>query len=372
MIPYFARRGAFGALLLFAAVFAGCEAADTVAGTSACVSVADADDQVARATAGGDEVVAAAEAFYATLSSTQQADLTYDLTLDNADNWSNLPVGIVERNGLRFDGLSEDQLAAALALADASFSEAGYTTFQEIRAADEYLNQNGGGSQYDCTLYFVAYLGTPSTTEAWILQFGGHHYAVNSSYDGEVSSPTPNFVGVEPLSFTLGGTTYAPMAERSETTTALLDALSSDELSEAQLSGSFNDVLLGPGEDFAFPEQEGLLVSSLTEVQQDAVTAAINAWAQDADDETAAELLAEYTSTEAYTETYLGYVGTTDLDTRGDYIRIDGPRVWIEIATQNGIVFPSQVHYHSIWRDKALDYGGIFGTGTSVEAGPCD
>ena len=38
-------------------------------------------------------------------------------------------------------------------------------------------------------------------------------------------------------------------------------------------------------------------------------------------------------------------------------MRIDGPSVWIEYSTQNGIILTPK-HPHSIWRDHTKDYGG--------------
>ena len=35
-------------------------------------------------------------------------------------------------------------------------------------------------------------------------------------------------------------------------------------------------------------------------------------------------------------------------------VRIDGPHVWIEFACQGSD------HYHTIWRDRATDYGAEF------------
>jgi uncharacterized protein DUF3500 len=71
-------------------------------------------------------------------------------------------------------------------------------------------------------------------------------------------------------------------------------------------------------------------------------------------------LLAAYESDEALAETYVGYAGSADLSTRGSYVRIDGPRVWIEASVQGGVVYRDVVHYHTIWRDKAADYGAEF------------
>ena len=83
----------------------------------------------------------------------------------------------------------------------------------------------------------------------------------------------------------------------------------------------------------------------------------------------------------ALASTYVGYApgqgGTADfaaypnsastpLDAQRSYIRIDGPRVWIEFVVQSGVVFRDYVHYHSIWRDKVADYGGQFGSGDTT------
>ena len=51
-----------------------------------------------------------------------------------------------------------------------------------------------------------------------------------------------------------------------------------------------------------------------------------------------------YESDEALNETYVGYAGATDLSTQGSYVRIDGPRVWIEATVQGGVVYKNVVH----------------------------
>ena len=274
------------------------------------------------------------------------------------------------RNGLRFDALTDAQRTAALALADAALSDAGYGTFQSLRAADQYLRQNGGGNSYGENVYLIAFLGTPSTTSPWMLQIGGHHYAANIGYRNGLGSPTPNFVGAEPLAFTLNGTTYAPMAARAQTATAMLNSLTTDQKTAARLAGTFGDVVVGPGRDGQFPTQAGLQVSTLDASQRALVVATIQAWAYDADDDTRAALMAAYSSDDALNQTRIGFSGSGGLTTQRDYVRIDGPRVWIEIVAQNGVVL-SGIHYHSIWRDKSLDYGGIFSGVVGTEEDPC-
>jgi hypothetical protein len=60
----------------------------------------------------------------------------------------------------------------------------------------------------------------------------------------------------------------------------------------------------------------------------------------------------------ALASTYVAYAGSGDVTTSGSYIRVDGPRVWIEFSVQRGVIFSSDIHFHTIWRDKVGDYGG--------------
>lgn len=53
----------------------------------------------------------------------------------------------------------------------------------------------------------------------------------------------------------------------------------------------------------------------------------------------------------------LGFAGTRTVDAENDYVRIDGPSVWIEFSLQPGRSIPG-IHPHSVWRDKTADYGG--------------
>jgi hypothetical protein len=93
----------------------------------------------------------------------------------------------------------------------------------------------------------------------------------------------------------------------------------------------------------------------LTTAQQDLVIAAIRTYVEDISDADAATIMTLYTNELA--DTYIAYSGSTDLKTTNDYVRIDGPSVWIEYSCQRGIVL-TPTHPHSIWRDKNNDYGG--------------
>ena len=321
-------------------------------------------------------VVAAANTFIATLSSAQVTTLEQTYNATNVIKWSNLPCGSNCRLGLQFTNLTQAQVTAALAVVQAAtgtVANDGYDETQQIRAADDNLGTQRSG--YSAGIYFIAFLGTPSTTGTWMLQFGGHHLATNVTFsNGQVTGATPKFEGVEPLSFTapadaafgITAGTYAPMANEASTMTAMIAGLTTAHKATAKLTQTFSDVVLGPGSDGKFPTTRvGVKYSDLTSAEQALVLAAMKPWVQDADDATAASLLATYTTQLA--DTYISYSGTGLFTTNADYARIDGPNVWIEFVAQTGVVYNTQTHFHSIWRDRARDYGGNFyGTYTTT------
>lgn len=138
--------------------------------------------------------------------------------------------------------------------------------------------------------------------------------------------------------------------------TAMLAGLSTDQLATAKLSDTFSDLVLGPGNDWAFPtDRVGVQVSTLSSTQRKLVLAAIAGYVNDLADADATTVLARYESELA--DTYVAYSGTTALTEQNDYVRIDGPSVWIEFSMQRGIVLSGN-HPHSVWRDRSTDYGG--------------
>ena len=328
------------------------------------------------------DVVTAANAFIGTLSATQRTTLLQSFNSTNVTKWSNLPCGAQCRIGLQLSSLTTAQQTAALAVVQAATgtgTNEGYQEIQEIRAADDYLAANGGGSGYGSGIYFIAFLvdntsnTTIASTDKWMLQFGGHHLATNISYNnGTVTGPTPKFEGVEPLSFTstggifTSGTTVAPLSDEEAGMAALFASLTTAQKTTAKLSQTFSDVVLGPGSDGKFPATSvGLQCSQLNSTQQALVVAAMAPWVKDVDDATGAALLNYYQSQLA--NTYISYSGTGLFTSNADYARIDGPNAWIEFVCQTGVVFRSNIHYHSIYRDRARDYGGNFyGTYTTV------
>ncbi|MFC0332551.1 DUF3500 domain-containing protein [Paenibacillus sepulcri] len=307
-------------------------------------------------------VEALAEEFMAALSAEELEALQYDFNEASTAVWSNLPIRDAARHGLRLGDLEGKSLKAAHALAEAALSAEGYKTMTEIIRADEYLRQDAGGMQWGSELYYIAIYGKPSANTPWMLQITGHHLAVNLVFNGKQTSATPMFVGVEPQSFKADAAEVEAMAGRIGALAAFLNTLSTSELGAAAIEGEIGDIILGPGKDRDFPEApQGLAASALSQEQRDLIGHAIASWVMAAHADTAKELLEAYLSEEAINQTYIGWNGSSDVMNSKSYIRIDGPRVWIELAGLQGAAYRDKVQIHTIWRDKAADYGACFG-----------
>ena len=106
-------------------------------------------------------------------------------------------------------------------------------------------------------------------------------------------------------------------------------------------------------------------VSELSEEQQQLVLEAIATYVDDLPEDEAAEYMEKYES--QLEDTYVLFSGSTDFSQAGDYIRIDGPSVWIELAMQNGVA-TSEPHIHSVWRDSETDYAGLTEESSSADS----
>jgi Protein of unknown function (DUF3500) len=305
-------------------------------------------------------VVTAVNAFLATLDDSKRDAVEYDFTDNQArQTWSNFPSTTVPREGPALSDLTAEQQQAALALVKVALSADGYQQSTDIQKADDYLNGLGGqgadgfGALVD---YHIATYGQPSTTQPFMVQFGGHHLARTLTYNGDKVSQTPQFVGTEPTSFPSGGATVEPLKAEAAGMFGIMASLTADQRTSAEItSGTFDDLLMGPGKDSGnFPTPEGLLVSDLDAAQRQTVLAAIKAYAGDLSTDAATQLMAKYES--ELDQTRIGWSNNTGPTDENSYLRIDGPSVWIEFINTRSRSTPD-IHYHSVYRDKTNDYG---------------
>jgi Protein of unknown function (DUF3500) len=339
--------------------------------TTAASTTATEETTTAGAQGGGSDAtaqtVAATEAFLATLDDAQREQVSFDF--DDAEakaNWTNFPVRFEPRNGVVLSDMTEEQQQAAMAILQAALSEEGYQkTIGNMVSDQVQRNVEGEPELFGADFYYFAVFGTPSETEPWMLQYGGHHYAINLTVDGEDNVLTPSLTGVQPSEYTLdqaadlpafvpvdvlGTGTIRPMAGENDLAFELINALDLEEQEEAILDYDVSALVLGPDEDVRVLEPEGIPASEMTPEQQALLLDVVREWVGIANDEAAEARMSEIEAN--LDETCFAWEGPT---TNGEpvYYRVTGPTLHIEFNHEEEDV----LHIHSVYRDPTNDYG---------------
>lgn len=345
-------------------------------------------------------IVSAANAFLETLSEAEKESVLFDWSdTEQKQRWSNFPEGLFERAGLMWGNLAQAPQDAWLGVMQATLSSEGYNRILAEWAADDALvsgdggggapsgGSDGGGSQnggtppggdggsggpggdgggmaYGRQYYWIAIIGTPSETDPWQWQWGGHHVTVNATIVGDTLSLTPSFIGVQPATYTdESGNTVRPLGDIEDEAFALINALDETQRGAAILGDTYVDLVLGPGQDGKTLQPEGLPASEMTDDQRSALLQLMGHYAGLVNDAAAAARKAEVE--EGLDETYLAWYGST---TQGEaaYFRVTGPTIVIEYSPQS-MGGDAADHIHGIYRDPTNDYGAKY-TGITIES----
>ena len=302
------------------------------------------------------DIVAAANKFLATLDDGQRGKVVFDFK-DEAQRkrWSNLPTGAFHREGLRMGDLKQPQHDAALAVLAAALSPQGYDKVLQIVEGDEVLKNAGGGGRptFGRDEYYLAFVGQPSTTEPWMIQFGGHHLALNVTLAGEQGTLAPSHTGAQPAIYQLEGKTVRPLGRETDKAFALVNSLDEAQRKQAILGFQMRDLVLGPGRDGQTIQPEGIKGSALTDKQRELLLDLAGEWTGIQNEAAAKAKMEEVKKNIA--ETWFAWSGPTEKGSAA-YFRIQGPTVIIEYAPQRLGGDPTQ-HIHTIYRDPTNDYG---------------
>jgi len=307
------------------------------------------DKALAQAT----KAVAAAKTFLDSLDAKQRAKAVLDFESSKKSGWSNLPITNVPRNGVRMGDLTPAQREAALSLLAAVLSKEGYQKTIDIMNADEQLAQKGGGkggkTSFGNDNYFMAIFGTPSVTQPWMVQFGGHHLGLNVTVIDKGYVLTPTHTGAQPTTYTRDGKTVRPLGGENDKAFQLMNSLDEKQQAQAILKGKTPNLILGPGKDGQTIKPEGIKGSALNDLQKAKLLEVIGEWVDIVPGDTAAARMAEIKANLA--DTYFAWSGPT---TNGSavYFRVQGPTLVIEYAPQGGTD-----HIHTVIRDPTNDYG---------------
>lgn len=314
------------------------------------------------------DTTAAAEAFLATLSDEERETVLYDYDDETkTTSWSNFPVTFVERAGLNLADLTEEQQDAALEVLEALLSDEAYATVAGIIGGDQYLADNSSSTEDSLGQYYIAFFGDPSDTDAWEVQFGGHHLGINASIDGSADTLTfaPTHLGVQPATYTNeDGEQVQPFDGIYADAFAFFDSLTEEQ--QATLT-SGDVTMCAAGDTCTFESGDGLTGADLTDEQRELLLELIANWAGMADEQTTAAELAEIEAT--LEDTVIAWSGETTYDmSTGDGINfsISGPAVYVAFQAQqgsagadvDGVTTSGWGHVHTIYRDPSNDYAG--------------
>ena len=206
-------------------------------------------------------------------------------------------------------------------------------------------------------LYYISILGAPSEKNPWMLQFGGHHLALNITMDGERGILTPTLTGAQPALYKVNGKTVRPLGQESDKALALLNALDENQRKQAILNYRVADLVLGPGQDGKTILPEGLKASNMNVAQRAMLLDVVAEWAGIVHESAAAARMSELKAD--INETWFAWSGPTTAAAGSNitaYYRIQGPHLVIEYAPQQLGGDPA-LHVHTMYRDPTNDYG---------------
>lgn len=314
------------------------------------------------------QMTAAASAFVATLDEGRREATVLPLHVDERATWSNLPIIMVQPDGLLVGDMNDDQRSALHDLLRASMSSQGYAKISAIMRLDDllydiesarmesdperrnnprrrkFLETRSSGN------YAVAVFGEPGNGD-WGWKLAGHHAAVNFTVAGGHVGFTPMFVGSNPSK--VGAGPYAgwmAMPHEASRGIELMQSLTDSQQNVARIHDVVaDDVFEGPGRRASLAGFEGLQADELSVAQMRLLRALVAEFVGNVDFDSA-EAQLELINEAGWDALWFSWRGPVDL--HGEfYFRVHGPRLLIEYNRQN----PN--HDHSVMRDPLNDYG---------------
>jgi hypothetical protein len=233
----------------------------------------------------------------------------------------------------------------------------GYLKVLDIMGSDQALTGAGTNFASGEAVYTIGIFGEPSATKPWMLEFGGHHLALNVVIAGPGGIMTPTLTGAQPSIYQRGDKTVRVLAQENDTAFALLDALTDAQRKQAILNYQVDDLVMGPGQAGKQIAPEGLKASDMNDKQKAMLVNVISQWAGILNDAYATTRMAEIKLD--LNQTYFAWSGPTTHEpgkNGSSYYRIQGPKLIIEFSPQ-GVGGDPTMHVHTIYRDPTNDYG---------------
>jgi hypothetical protein len=226
--------------------------------------------------------------------------------------------------------------------------------------SDQALADSGTNFAAGRDVYTIGIFGTPDITARWMVQFGGHHLALNITMIGEHGVLAPVLTGAQPAVYSLDGKTVRALNHENDTAFDLLHSFDEEQRKHAIIEHDVSDLVLGPGHDGETPTPVGLKASAMSRQQRILLLDLISEWACIVNDAYAAPRMVEIKA--GLDDTFFAWSGPTIREPErngASYFRIQGPKLFIEFSPQQ----PGgdlTMHVHTIYRDPTNGYGRAF------------
>ncbi|CAP69558.1 uncharacterized protein PODANS_1_12160 [Podospora anserina S mat+] len=319
-------------------------------------------------------IVTATTNLLSLLSPSQLKSTLYHIDSPEWRTWSN-PEFLLSNKGIRLDELTPLIRDAVLSVLQSSLSPEGYHKALSAMRINHFLGELVSAPKIcnEHSYNFVLF-GSPSTTTPWGYSFYGHHLCLNLFFYKDQVVISPWFTGAEPNMIDSGPYKGTQILQREEKLgLQLMQSLPAEKQTLAQVYKNLEDDampkgrwnhddqrhLCGAYRDNRVVPYEGVLVSEMTQSQQDLV----------------AEILDEYLlyllSTarkirleqlkEWFHETYFCWIGGFG-DHDAFYYRVQSPVILVEFDHHSGVFLtnkePAKFHIHTLLRTpNGGDYG---------------
>jgi hypothetical protein len=312
-------------------------------------------------------MVAAAQALLATVAGNPSGaemllgfergkNLALALDDDAREDWTYWPT---ERVGVPLELMTSEQRRLTHELLSSLLSSRGYLKVVHVMQLEQVLDMlEEAGLPRAVDHYELVIFGTPSLTDAWGWRFEGHHVSLNVTAAPDGVSVTPSFLGSNPGQVRNGPLTgFRVLGTEEDLARELVSSLTAEEQAVAIVSAEaptdiFSGNIRRPPEQWNqwrdSLQPQGIRVSELNEVQQH--------WVRRLLDEVVGnyrpELSEQYLRSIDPAALSFAWMGSTERG-KPHYFRLQGE----EFVFEYDNVQNDGNHVHSVWRDKARDFG---------------
>ena len=310
--------------------------------------------------------------FLHTLSQEELKKTQYEFKDSSRLKWTNLPVGLESRPGIRYGSLSDRSRLAYHHVLSTLLSSQGYLKTTSIMQLDDILNalyqqayddgkidiknlKSMQNLKWDHGNYYISVYGNPTENTLWGLKFGGHHMALSMTTDGNKISMSPYFIGTDPSEVKTGK--YAGLrilSKEEDYGFMLINSLTATQKSIAILKQSVpKDIITSPKSSQRIDQYYGIPVKDFNKDQKDILKILIQEYVHNFEHEKAHQLMDKIIKT-GIEKIYFAWVGSLESNKPHYYI-LNGPDFLIEydnVGFQN-----DGNHIHAILREKGRDFG---------------